>query len=326
MAGLESDPAVAGVQRDQSLAGPTLDRHPVPLRRGDDEPVPVRHPVVFERQINPFACNLLVRAAAFPHLRRVLVEVAVPGWFTVRRQKDGHRAFFDGRGSGDHDPFRRFESFAVGDALRVDRALFLDLGAGEIVPELPRALFQLDAAVGDPAIRCSTLARAPYSHPVGGQSGHVVVPRIRHGTGLAELDAQLVVVRVPPPVGVGALGEITRRRPVTAALGGLPARIDVLLVVVPEMLQDQLVGTPGAVTDRVDIFQRAVDGATGFVTPLSPVGHRQHRLAAARVGDDAVRMPLAGLPHAFTVGRLDPLPVISLGHQLGHVAGEFVLD
>lgn len=241
MAGLELDPTVAGVQRDQRLTGPAIDRHPVPLRRGEHQVVPVRHPVVFERQIDPLTGLLFVRPTVLPHPRRVLVEAAVPRGFTVGRQVLRHRTFRGGQGSRHHHPFRRFEYLTGGDALRVARALFLDARAGEIVAELPRSRLHLHPGVGDPCVRSATLTGAPDGHPVGGEAGGVVVPTVGQRPRLAELDADCVVAAVAGPIGIGALGEITRRGAVAATLA---AGIDVAGVVVTQLPLDHSVGDP----------------------------------------------------------------------------------
>lgn len=178
----------------------------------------------------------------------------------------------------------------------------------------------LDTVGTHPGVRDARLSGDSGHHRLRFQAGNVVIPRGGQRPRLAQAGADLIVARMPV---VGPVGHIPRRCPRTAALGRLTARLYVGGVVVAEVFKDKFIG---ATPDHVDVLHGTVDRPAGRVAalghPAAFIDEFEHRFAAAHVGDDAMGVPFSGLPHATTVGCLDPSAVVALGDQLRQVARE----
>ena len=328
MPGGEGDPAIARVESDQwFIRCPAGDLDPV-VGSGGDEVVPVRHPVIDKRQVDPFAGLFLEGATGFPDGHRVLINVPLPRRFAVGCPVLRHWPVPDQCRRRDHRPFWSFKDFTSRDGSSVDRALLLDVGLGEVVTETilaaptPGTGGVLHAVVADPSVRHTGFPGDLDLHTVAAEATHIVIPRLGQRPGLAQLHPNLVVAAVARAVRVCPCRHVPRRAAVAATLASLPTRVDISRVVVPEALQHQLVGAP---TELLDVLHRAVDGPPRPVTPLRPRPVRgdelQDRFALGDIGDDYVRVPLPGYPHRLTFA-VPPVTVVALGDQFRLMPGK----
>lgn len=131
----------------------------------------------------------LVGVAVALHLCRVLLELDLPRGSTlgpVRLRLLSRRRWH-------HDTRRGHQLLVVGQSLRIELALGLDFGHGEVVAELARTTLHLHPVVAHPAVRHAAFAGDPGPHPGRGQPSRVVIPTGRQGPCLAQLDSDLVV-------------------------------------------------------------------------------------------------------------------------------------